>query len=119
MNLRQKKIRLNLTNAAEMLDRNGVSDRVGANIINATLKSVNASTNEKVKFDIVDRNRVRRSRAKTRNNIRVSNIDKLHTFVNESICFGLYFDSKKDKTNVSVINEDKSCPSASSKRRTH
>lgn len=101
--------RLKMEHVAPLLDRLGVSDRHGASLVNSTFKDVKNITNEmdvELSFHPVDRNAIRRARAKSRKRIVHSHLDNLHKFVDESAHFGLFFDGKQDKTNSIILNAE-------------
>lgn len=51
---------------AKILDRYGISDRAGASIVSATLQDL-GFINEDDTANVIDRNKIRRARANTRN----------------------------------------------------
>lgn len=77
---------------ATICDRFGTSDREAASIISATMKDLGL-VNESDNNLVVDRNKVRRARAKERK-------DKLYKEIDKVV--GLYFDGRKDHTLVRV-----------------
>jgi hypothetical protein len=90
---------LNLTNFAIELDRRGISDRDGAALASAVLQDVGSITNKK-KDLIVDRSKIRRTRARVRNDLKKNRKRPTQNF-------GLFFDGKKDKKKTIVKNNGK------------
>jgi len=86
------KMRLPLPTVARECDRHGVSDRCAASIISAVLQDVGI-INEHDSSMVVDKNKVRRERAKARRQLSSKFDGTLH---------GLYFDDRNDRTLTQV-----------------
>ncbi|GBN73164.1 hypothetical protein AVEN_187567-1 [Araneus ventricosus] len=78
--------------AVRTLDRFGISDRAGAAIVSAALQDVGIISESNV-LNVVDRNKIRRVRTKTRTTL-LSQVIKDY----DHDQFGLYFDRRKDRT---------------------
>lgn len=93
-----KKKRLNLPSLALACDRTGVSDRAAAIIASSVLKDVGIISPNNTS-SVIDHSKLRRERTKVRSALQ--NADR------EKIIFGIYFDSRKDQTLVSIQKEGK------------
>ncbi|GBL99578.1 hypothetical protein AVEN_68840-1 [Araneus ventricosus] len=77
--------------AVRTLDRFGISDRAGAAIVSAALQDVGIISESNV-LNVVDRNKIRRGRTKTRTTL-LSQVIKDY----DHDQFGLYLDERKDR----------------------
>jgi hypothetical protein len=77
---------------ARTLDRYGVSDRVGAAIVSATLQDIGLITQNDTS-NVVDRSKIRRARSKKRTTV----IEASSLNIEEGL-LGLFYDGRKDKT---------------------
>ena len=102
-------MRKNLKRFGETCDRFQVPDRAAAALSSALLRDLEIVTSENDQM-IIDKNEVRRERAKRRKSLQNND----HTQALESMR-GLYFDSRKDKTLLGVIEEDCSIHQRSSR----
>ena len=93
--LLKKKLPVNLSNFARVLDRRGVSDRAGAELASALLEDIAVITDDNLDA-VVDKAKIRRERSKARR-------DAI-TATRTSDFVGLYFDGRKD---TSLITEKK------------
>ncbi|GBN74152.1 hypothetical protein AVEN_249883-1 [Araneus ventricosus] len=78
--------------AVRTLDRFGISDRAGAAIVSAALQDVGIISESNV-LNVVDRNKIRRERTKSRTTL-LSQVIKDYGHDQ----FGLYLDGRKDRT---------------------
>lgn len=82
-----------LTYLARECDRFGVSDRCGASIANAVLRDYGIITAEDTS-KLIDRNKLRRARDRTRKQLSSSSNDEILT--------GMYFDGKRNKVKSQI-----------------
>lgn len=94
--------RIKLTNVVRETQRLNISKRATATVLNAFAKDLGVS-NEK---NIIDQFKIARHTSKQNKAIEQNHKSKINEFLSQTSCFGLYFDGKKDKTNVYVRNED-------------
>ncbi|GBM73276.1 hypothetical protein AVEN_158151-1 [Araneus ventricosus] len=78
--------------AVRTMDRFGTSDRAGPAIVSAALQDVGIISESNV-LNVVDRNKIRRGRTKTRTTL-LSQVIKDY----DHDQFGLYFDGRKERT---------------------
>ncbi|GBM66020.1 hypothetical protein AVEN_223154-1, partial [Araneus ventricosus] len=78
--------------AVRTLDRFGISEQAGAAIVSAALQDVGIISESNV-LNVVDRNKIRRGRAKARTTL-LPRVIKDY----DHDQFGLYFDGRKDRT---------------------
>jgi hypothetical protein len=88
----QSSSKMNFPNVARACDRYGVSDRCAASIVSATLQDVGILNAANLSM-VVDRSKVRKERCKLRR--------RLQGGQNSPLC-GLYFDGRKDRTQIQV-----------------
>lgn len=89
-----------LTNVAKERQRLNISNRATATIVNAFVKDMGISD----KVNIIDQHKIARETSKQNKALEQSHKNQISQFLTEIPCFGLYFDGKKDKTNVYIRN---------------
>lgn len=87
---------------AMVAERYDISDRAASAMVNATLKDFEVAN----EANIVDRNRLRREKAKLRKELSEDQIAEIKNMMENAGCIGLFFDEKKDLTNVTEKNEE-------------
>lgn len=88
----------NLSNVVRERQRYNISTRATASLLNAFLNDINMASEE----NIIDRNKIIRETTKFNSSCEQTHQQKI-TDGGEK-CIGLFFDGKKDKTNVVVQN---------------
>lgn len=91
---------LRLTNTVREMQRNNISPQVGATLFNAALKDIKAGAKE----NAVDRNKLIREMQKFNSKAEEEHLFKIKETIANVKFFGLYFDGKKDRTNVLQID---------------
>lgn len=90
----------NLQNVARECQRMNISTRAAATLINAFKKDSGDLNN------VIDRNKIIRAINTHNHQSTSSHTNTIRSFVDEHDFFGLFFDGKKDTTNVYVHNEN-------------
>lgn len=90
-----------LTNFVREAQRFQISKRAAATVLNAFVKDLGIINKE----NIVDRHKIGRQMKKQNKAIEQCHKNQIIQFLNQTSCFGLYFDGKRDQTNVYVRND--------------
>lgn len=93
-----------LTNVSREMIRCGVSLSNAATLFNALLKDLGVANEE----NLMDRSQLQRNVKNFRKYIVSEHNDNVRKAINETVCCGLYFDGKKDKTKTFIVNNDTS-----------
>lgn len=93
--------RVRLENVARESQRLGVSTRKAATLLNAYKKDI-GDTNEE---NIIDRNKIIRAQKKSNEMAVNQHNDKIKKLVAEKLYLAAFFDGKKDKSNVFLLND--------------
>lgn len=87
--------RIDLNNVVRERQRYNISTRATASILNAFMKDIGVVSEQ----NIIDRNKIIRESRKQNSLSQQSHKQNVEDALNQSKCFGLFFDGKKDKTN--------------------
>lgn len=91
----------NLNSVARECQRMGISTRAAATLINAYKKD----SGDTDPNNVVDRNKIVRAIDKCNDRSTNSHRNAINTFIEDHAVYGLFFDGKKDKSNVYTKNE--------------
>lgn len=97
---------LTLENTVRESQRNNVSPQVTATVLNAFMKDIQAGN----EHNAIDRNKIIRETKKFNSKLETTHIQKIELLFQNRECIGLFFDGKKDKTNMYAQNDESRNP---------